>query len=155
MCWGGSWNNVLSKCVLTILVGAACLAQEIAPAAVEEAVAPVYPGLAVLGRISGSVIVDARVSERGAVSNAAAAEGEALLRQPSLDAARLWRFRAQPGEREVKLIFSFRLMPKNTPEAELGAIFRPPYTVEVRKITPGPVSHVARNGSGVSRQAAR
>ena len=146
---------MLSKCVLSILVSAVCLAQEIAPAAVEEAVAPVYPGLAVLGRISGSVVVDVHLSERGAVTGVAATEGEALLRQPSLDAARLWRFRAQPGERDVKLIFSFRLMPKNTPEAELGAIFRPPYTVEVRKTTPGPVSHVARNGSGSARQPAR
>ena len=73
---------MLSKCVLSILVSTICLSQEVPPAAVEEAVAPVYPGLAVLGRISGSVIVDVRVSERGAVSSAAVTEGEALLRLP-------------------------------------------------------------------------
>ena len=131
---------------IAILISVSCLAQEAAAPSVEEAVAPVYPTLAVVGRVSGSVIVDAHVSERGVVSSAAAGEGDAMLRQASLDAARLWRFHAQTGERDVKLIFSFRLMPKETPEAQLGSVFRPPYTVEVRKINPGPVRHVARAG---------
>jgi hypothetical protein len=75
------------------------------------------------------------------------------LRQASLDAARLWRFRAQSGGPDVKLICSFQLMPKNTPEAQLGAVFRPPYTVEVRKITPEPVRHSARNKSEAPARA--
>ncbi len=110
--------------------------------------APDYPAAAVTGKVSGGVVVEVRVSPRGAVESATVVEGDALLRQPSLDAARLWRFRAQAsgsnGSREAKLVFSFRLMPKNTPEAQLGAIFRPPYTVEVRRITPEPASHFAQ-----------
>ncbi len=122
-----------------------CLADESPAPAVEEAVAPVYPELAVLGRIAGSVIVAVRVSAKGDVAEATVIEGDALLRQASLEAARQWRFHAATS-REVRLIFTYKLMPKNTPEAELGAIFRPPYTVEVRRITPGPVHHYARAG---------
>ena len=128
--------------------------------AVEEAVAPAYPAPAVVARISGSVIVDVHVSERGAVASASVAEGDAQLRQASLDAARQWRFQAQrfqaqSGGHDVKLILSFRLMPKNTPEVQLGAVFRPRYWVEVRKIAPEPVSHYARNSSDTPREPGR
>lgn len=136
------------KCALPFFLVLSCLAQETPSPGVQEAVAPVYPALAVTGRIAGSVIVDVHVSEQGSVANATVAEGAALLRQAALDAARQWRFQAQPGGHDLKLIFSFRLMPKKTPEAETGAIFRLPYTVEVRKTSPGPVSHYARGDSG-------
>jgi TonB family protein len=122
----------------------ACLAQQVPSIAVEEAVAPAYPAAALEGRIGGTVTVAVRVSERGAVLHAGVSEGHALLRQASLEAARLWRFRAQPQDHEVKLTFSYRLMPKNTPEPQLGTVFRPPYTVEVRKIPADPVIHFAR-----------
>ncbi|HVN04161.1 MAG TPA: TonB family protein [Bryobacteraceae bacterium] len=128
---------------LAILLACACLAQAPDPG-VEVAVAPVYPELAVTGRISGSVIVDIHVTEQGAVESTAAPEGDALLRQAATDAARQWRFQARSARRDLKLIFSFRLMPKGTPEAQLGAVFRPPFTVEVRRASPGPVSHYAR-----------
>ncbi|HUO27800.1 MAG TPA: energy transducer TonB [Bryobacteraceae bacterium] len=121
----------------------ACLAQMPDPGVV-EAVAPVYPELAVTGRISGSVIVDIHVTEKGSVEGIAAPEGDATLRQAAIDAARQWRFQARSVPRDLKLIFSFRLMPKGTPEAQLGAVFRPPFTVEVRRASPGPVSHYAR-----------
>lgn len=134
------------KFAVPILLTLSCLAQEKPAPAVEEAVAPVYPELAVLGRIAGSVIVAIHVSERGAVAEANIVEGESLLRQASLDAARQWRFSQQAGASELKLIFSYKLMAKGTPEAELGTIFRPPYTVEVRRINPGPVHHYAQAG---------
>jgi TonB family protein len=132
------------KFAIPILIALSCLAQEKPAPPVEEAVAPVYPELAVLGRIAGSVIVAIHVSDHGAVADANVVEGEALLRQASLDAARQWRFGSQAGGSDLKLIFSYKLMAKGTPEAELGTIFRPPYTVEVRKINPGPVHHYAR-----------
>jgi len=129
--------------VIPIMMAACCFAQEPPGVVVEEAVAPVYPAAAVTGRISGSVIVTVHVSDRGAVTNATVVDGNALLRQASLDAARLWRFQAHAAA-DLKLIFSFRFMPKNTPESQLGSVFRPPYTVETRKITPEPVTHYAR-----------
>lgn len=124
-----------------MLLAGAAWAQQLA---VEEAVAPVYPEAAVKGRAIGSVIVKAQVSERGTVTGASVEEGDTQLRQVSLAAARLWKFAAQAGSHEVRLIFSFRLMPQGTADAELGAVFRPPYTVEVRRLSPDPVSHVAR-----------
>jgi TonB family protein len=130
-----------------VLLASTCLAQETSAPAIEEAVAPVYPELAVVGRVAGSVIVAVHVSRQGVVTEATIADGEALLRQSSLDAARQWRFHAQADASDLKLIFSYKLMPKNTPEAQLGAVFRPPYTVEVRRINPGPVHHYARNGA--------
>ena len=133
--------------VILVLMGSACPAQQSAAIAVEEAVAPVYPGAAVEGGIGGTVAVEAHVSERGTVVSAAITEGHALLRQASLEAARLWRFGAHAGGHDVKLTFSFRLMPKNTPEAQLGTVFRPPGTVEVRRIAAEKVTHYARDGS--------
>lgn len=130
------------RLALALLFSLACYAQEAAPPAVEEAVAPAYPAAALTGRVSGSVIVAVHISDHGAVTSASVVDGNALLRQASLEAARLWRFHAQPAA-DVKLIFSYRLMPKNTPEAQLGTVFRPPYTVEVRRMTPEPVSHFA------------
>ncbi len=125
---------------LLILAAVPCLAQ------VEETTAPVYSAMAITARISGSVVVEVQVSERGAVTAATALEGDPLLRESSIDAARLWRFQPQGAAHQAKLIFSFRFMPKNTPYPELGTVFRPPYWVEVRRISPEPVSHVAQAG---------
>jgi TonB family protein len=135
----------------TVLVVFNCPAQQ-PPAVVEEAVSPAYPSAAVEGRISGTVIVTARVAENGKVSEATIAKGQPLLWQASLEAARLWHFRAKQRIREVKLTFSFKLMPKNTPEPVLGAVFRPPYTVEVRKIAADPVIHYANKMSDLAGQ---
>jgi TonB family protein len=135
------------RCLATlILLVFTCSAQQTA-IAVEEAVAPTYPAAAVEGGIAGTVTVEARISEAGTVVSAAIAEGHALLRQACLGAARLWRFSAQPASRDVKLTFLFRLMPNNTPEAQLGAVFRPPYTVEVRRIAAEKVTHYAHDNS--------
>jgi TonB family protein len=126
------------------LFSIAVFSQQSSTLAVEEAVAATYPGPALNARVSGSVIVSIQISDRGMVTNSSVVEGDALLRQASLDAARLWRFHAQAGVHTLKLIFNFRFMPKNTPEAQLGPIFKPPYTVEIRKITPEPVTHYAK-----------
>lgn len=123
--------------------------------ALEEAVAPAYPAAAATGKISGTVLVIVQVDRSGKVTGASIAEGHAFLRQASLDAARLWRFQTRRQASEVKLTFSFKLMPKNTPEPELGAVFKPPYTVEVRKIPAQPVTHYARGTSNFARQALR
>jgi TonB family protein len=134
----------LTVCVVLILA-AKLLCAATSPD-VEEAVAPAYPVAAAEGRIAGTVIVEVRVSAAGSVENASVAEGQSLLRQASLEAARLWRFHARRKAFVVKLNFSYKLMPKGTPEAQLSAVFRPPYTVEVRKIPPEQVKHYARAG---------
>jgi len=135
------------RLLVLVTLGVVCLAQQAAAPVVEEAVAPDYPAAAVQAGAGGTVAVEARVSERGTVVSATAVEGHALLRQASVEAARLWRFAAQPAAGAVRLSFSFRLMPKDTPQAQLGAVFRPPYTVEVRKTAAEKVTHYARGGS--------
>lgn len=132
--------------VLSLMVDV-CPAGASAATDVEQAVAPVYPGAAAASGIGGTIAVEVRLSEAGAVVNATVGEGPAQLRQASLEAARLWRFPAQPAGRGIKLTFLFRLMPKDTPAAQLGAVFRPPYTVEVRRIEAEKVTHYARSGS--------
>lgn len=134
------WLAVAAACALV------CPAQENTGPALAEAVAPVYPDLAVLGRIAGSVIVAVHISKDGAVAGASIRDGDQMLRQASLEAARLWHFEPRSAASDLDLIFTYKLMPKGTPEADLGAIFRAPYTVEVRRINPGPVRHYARAG---------
>lgn len=133
------------RCVV-LICGMASMgsAQKSSSVPVDEAVAPAYPPAAVESRIAGTVTVLIHISEGGSVTDARVTEGHPLLRQSSLEAARLWRFRSRAKGRDVTLIFTFRLMPKNTPEAQLGAVFRPPYAVEVRKVPPQKVTHYAR-----------
>ncbi|MFN7992090.1 MAG: TonB family protein [Bryobacteraceae bacterium] len=138
------WPRLFRTAMLATVLTIAGFPEQSSSPAAEEAVAAAYPGPALDARVSGAVVVSIQVSERGTVTGASVTEGDALLRQASLEAARLWRFRAQPGVHSVKLIFNFRFMPRNTPEAQLGPIFKPPYTVEIRKITPEPVTHYAK-----------
>jgi TonB family protein len=128
------------------LLLAACALRAADAPVVEEAVAPAYPVAAVEGRIEGTAIVEVRLAPAGTVASASVSEGHALLRQASVEAARLWRFHARRKAGVVKLTFIYKLMPKGTPEAKLGSVFRPPYTVEVRKIPPEQVRHYARAG---------
>ena len=63
-------------------------------------------------------------------------QGQELLRGPSLQAARRWKF--QPleaaADRVVKLTFSYRPFYKGQkPAAEDTPVFYPPYKVEVSK----------------------
>jgi TonB family protein len=113
----------------------------------------VYPVAAVESRVSGKITVEVHVSENGGVTSATVVEGPPLLRQASLEAAHLWRFSAQPISESARLTFSFRLMPKNTPEAQLVAVFRPPHTVEVRKPEAERITHYARLPDEASGEA--
>ena len=115
------------------------------PPVVEEAAAPIYPELAVTARVSGTVNIEVRVSPLGEVTSVAVTQGDPLLRQASLDAAKRWKFRPHSGGPAVKLTFVYRFLQKETAGARSEAVFRPPFTVEVRKIAPEPVRHVARN----------
>ena len=59
---------------------------------VEFAVAPVFPPIAVAANVSGEVLVEVEVNERGEVRSARSAGGHPLLRKASEDAASRWRF---------------------------------------------------------------
>ena len=113
-----------------------------APPAVVSAVAPFFPPVAFAARAMGTVVVEVKVDDAGAVTAAEVVSGHPLLRKASLDAARRWRFAAAPGAggaRVARLTFLFDER-KDKPEP-LSAYndlvtFVPPYAVEVRKATP-------------------
>jgi TonB family protein len=101
------------------------------------AVAPIFPPVAVASNTSGRVVIEVQVDAKGTVSMAKIVDGDALFRQGKIyeATARRWRFAAAKdgaGLRTARLTFVFKIMPNNTPSAELTSVFMPPYQVEVR-----------------------
>lgn len=114
--------------------------------AVIMAVAPVVPPVAVASNSSGEVIVEAMVDAMGVVASAHTISGHPLLRQVRTfeETARRWRFAPSTdgvSTHTVRLTFAVRIMPKDTPPAELATVFMPPYKVEVRHLPLEPIVH--------------
>src|SRR5687767_9693528 len=63
-----------------------------APPAVVSAVAPFFPPIAMATRALGTVVVEVKVDEAGAVTSAEVVSGHLLLKVTCLRAARRWRF---------------------------------------------------------------
>jgi hypothetical protein len=112
------------------------------PPTVMRAVAPVFPAVALAARAEGAVTVDTTINSSGDVVNARIAEvvgPVAIYHQKWYEQlAREWRFSSSNSRssRLVRVKFIFRLMPTGTPPQELGAVFSPPYEVEVRAERP-------------------
>ncbi len=104
--------------------------------AVQAAIAPVYTPIAVLANVSGDVSVEVSIASDGSVRSTSALNGNKLLIHASLEAAKRWHFEPGGAERKAVLKFSFRIMPKGTPEEDLGATFMPPFSIEVRRTIP-------------------
>jgi hypothetical protein len=105
------------------------------PPAVTQAVAPVFPPLAVAAGQDGTVDVDVQINAKGIVESAKLGTGPRILRKAVEIAATRWTF--VPAEekanlRAAHLSFVFKLLPSETPSEELLPIFRPPYCVETR-----------------------
>ncbi len=103
---------------------------------VVAAAAPVYSMMAFQMKAHGDVIVEIKINSTGDVVSAAMVQGHELLRAPSVQAARRWKFEPAEGldNRVVKLTFSFKAFYKGSkPEAEDTPVFYPPYKVEVSK----------------------
>jgi TonB family protein len=113
-----------------------------APPAVVSAVAPFFPPIAYAARAMGSVVVEVKIDDAGAVASAELVSGHPLLKKAALDAARRWRFAAgsgAEGARTARLTFLFdERKDKPEPQSVYNDLvtFIPPYTVEVRKATP-------------------
>lgn len=101
-----------------------------------DAVAPVYPGVALALPKGGSVVIEVAVDQKGAVLGAKPLEGSLLLYQPSLEAAKRWKFSGTNQERTLDLTFIFRVVAGDAQAADTTSIFHPPYTVEVRRKMP-------------------
>jgi protein TonB len=74
---------------------------------------PSYPRAASMARISGSVAVQVSINERGAVVDARAISGPALLRDAAVNAARRWRFTPStiggvPVKATKTIVFNFK-----------------------------------------------
>lgn len=111
-------------------------------------IAPVYPPIAVTTNTSGDVEVDVAVDEAGNVTKAELVAGHPLLRRAAIEAARRWKFKATDKGTEVRLTFSFRIVPKETPEEEMTAAFAPPYRVQVKSKLPEPTVNYGHGDRG-------
>lgn len=105
---------------------------------VRLATAPAYPPLAVTTNTAGDVIVAITVNKHGDVTKAEIVTGHPLLRHAAIEAAKRWKFSVAAEERQVQLTFSFRIVPRETPEGAMTAMFMPPYHVEVKRKLPAP-----------------
>lgn len=105
-------------------------------AAVLAPVAPVYTPIAVLANVSGAVSVEVTIASDGTVRSTNALNGNKLLIHASLEAAKRWHFEPGAPDRNAILKFSFRIMPKGTAEEDLGAMFAPLFSIEVRNTIP-------------------
>jgi hypothetical protein len=106
-----------------------------------EAIAPVYPMLTVYSATTGDVSVRVEIEKSGAVSVATAIDGHKLLQPAAESAAKQWRFEPGISSQEARLIFSFRILPKEATETELSTRFRSPYNIEVRRVIPEPLTN--------------
>jgi periplasmic protein TonB len=77
-------------------------------------VEPVYPHLAILGRIQGPVVLRAIISKEGRIENLQIVKGHPLLAEAAVDAVRQWRYRPyelndEPVEVETQVTVNFVL----------------------------------------------
>jgi TonB family protein len=77
-------------------------------------VQPLYPHLAIVNRIQGSVHINATISSTGALESVRAVSGDLTLARAALDAVRQWRFRpyvlnGKPIEVQTEVIVNFTL----------------------------------------------
>jgi len=69
------------------------LSPEAAHSLLVKEVVPSYPELARRARIQGEVVLDAQISQEGAVENLKAASGHPMLIPAAIDAVKQWRYR--------------------------------------------------------------
>ena len=56
-------------------------------------VAPEYPPVALVARVSGTVVLQASISKEGGVEKLLVISGPEMLQQAALDAVKQWRYR--------------------------------------------------------------
>lgn len=75
---------------------------------------PVYPPLAKLGRVQGSVMLQLSVRSDGSVNEATIMGGHPLLAKAALEAVKSWKFAARPAEQRIMTMVEFRLPADST-----------------------------------------
>ncbi len=79
-----------------------------------EKTAPIYPIMAKMARVSGTVVLAANISKIGKIENLRVVSGPAMLRQAATDAVKNWRYRPyllnhEPVEVETTVYVNFTL----------------------------------------------
>jgi protein TonB len=77
-------------------------------------VKPVYPHIAIITRVQGSVILHATISKTGYIENLRAVSGPPMLMRAAIDAVQQWRYRPymlgnEPVEVETQITVNFTL----------------------------------------------
>jgi hypothetical protein len=116
------------------------------PAAV-AAVAPYYTTIAFAARLTtkwgkGKTVVNVKIDNSGTVTSAEAPDAHPLVAAACVAAAKRWRFETVGGAARVRTASLTFILDERDDEPESSAdghdliIFRPPYTVEVRRFAP-------------------
>ncbi|MGB7069150.1 MAG: energy transducer TonB [Pyrinomonadaceae bacterium] len=107
------------------------------PATVIEAVPSIYPSIALVGNVSGTVVVRAKIKWNGSVGSVDVISGPKLLHKPAKTAAAKWRFndsgKKNEGARIADLHFIFMILPEGATSQELVPTFLPPYSVKIKE----------------------
>ncbi|HVF68485.1 MAG TPA: hypothetical protein VM914_12525 [Pyrinomonadaceae bacterium] len=112
--------------------------------AVVAAVAPHYPPIVLAAGLTvkrgqGKTVVDVKIDNAGAVTSAEAPNALPLLSRVCVAAAKRWRFETVDGPARVREASLTFLLDEREDKPESKAdehdliVFKPPYTVEVRK----------------------
>jgi len=69
------------------------ISADVANGLVIEKTMPLYPPIAKAARVSGTVVMQATISQLGTVTSLQVISGPAMLQQAALDAVKTWRYR--------------------------------------------------------------
>jgi TonB family protein len=127
----------LSICLLIPLLGTA-QSNSSRSVAVQSAVAPAYPAIALTANTSGDAQIEVTIDKTGNATKADFVSGNPLLHKAAVEAAKRWEFEKLNEEATVQLTFSFRMLPKDTSAEDMTPVFMPPYHLEVRGKLPEP-----------------
>lgn len=131
--------NLLVLLIFCVMLSIKASAQSEKPSGpqVIQASSALYPDVAAAARASGNVVIEAKVDSRGTVTSVRTVEGIRLLGAAAEKSARRWIFTPEDVKtRTVRLSFTFKLMPDDTPADELLPLFMPPCSIEVRRVLP-------------------
>jgi protein TonB len=84
------------------------------PARLMKQTVPLYPPMARTARVEGTVILEADITESGALENVTVIEGHPMLIEAAIDAIRQWRYaparlNGKPTRSSVRVTVNFRL----------------------------------------------
>ena len=121
--------------ISVMFIGCALLSAAESALMPKAAVAPKYPPLGAMTRVSGTVVVRVTIDAFGNVTKAEVVAGHNLLKQAAVDAARKWKFESELREtRTAELRFRFSLLPERK-DSDVQTTFFPPNEIEI-ELTP-------------------